>query len=94
METKEAIKRIREHMAIHFTKEYPRAIYITEALEMAVEALEKQIPKMVVDGDWCPAKCPSCGRELSESLGDGYYKHFTSLEVCPNEECCQRLKWE
>ena len=42
MEIKEAIKRIEEHKQIHFTKEYPRAIKITEALDMAIEALKKQ----------------------------------------------------
>lgn len=93
MEIKEAIKRIEEHKAIHFVKEYPRAIKITEALDMAIEALEKQIPKKVDIPKWSPAKCPNCGRELSVSLGDGYYQHPTFLEVCPNVECCQRLKW-
>ena len=43
MEVKEAIRRIEEHNRIHFAEEYPRAIKITEALNMAVEALEKQI---------------------------------------------------
>ena len=42
MEIKEAIKRIEEHNAIHFAKEYLRAIKITEALNMGVEALKKQ----------------------------------------------------
>lgn len=37
----EAAKRIEEHMEIHFSKEYPRAIKITEALEMAVKLLYK-----------------------------------------------------
>lgn len=44
MDIREAIKRIEEHNAIHFTKEYPRAIKITEALDMAIEALKKQDP--------------------------------------------------
>ena len=44
MTAKEAIGRIREHYTIHMHKE-PHAIYITEALQMAVDALEKQIPK-------------------------------------------------
>lgn len=63
------------------------------AIEMAKDALKKQIPKKVDIPKWSPAKCPSCGRELSVSLGDGYYQHPTFLEVCPNVECCQRLKW-
>lgn len=42
METKEAIIRIEEHNSIHFAKEYPRAIKITEALDMAVNSLKNQ----------------------------------------------------
>ena len=44
MEIKEAIKRIEKHNRIHSAKEYPLAIRITEALDMAVEALNKQVP--------------------------------------------------
>ena len=39
MEIKEVIKRIEEHKQIHFAKEYPRAIKITEALDIAIEKL-------------------------------------------------------
>lgn len=63
------------------------------AIHISIEALEKQIPKTVEIEPWNPAKCPSCGHELSENLGDGYYKHLTYLDVCPNAECCQRLDW-
>ena len=41
MTNEEAIKRIQEHMIIHAEKE-PRAIYITEALDMAIKVLEQQ----------------------------------------------------
>ena len=41
MDNKEAIKRIREHMIIHKLNE-PQAIHISEALEMAIEALEEK----------------------------------------------------
>lgn len=37
----EAAKRIEEHMKIHFEREYPHAMKITEALEMAVKLLHK-----------------------------------------------------
>ena len=37
----EAIARIREHIAIHRTKE-PRAVFISKALNMAIHALEMQ----------------------------------------------------
>lgn len=72
METKEAIIRIKRHNEIHAAKEYTFAIYITEALNMAVEALEKQIPKTPIiwedkyyysptpNDDW-GYECPCCG---------------------------------
>ena len=72
MDLKEAIRRIEEHNRIHFAEEYPRAIKITEALIMAIEALEKQIPKTpiiweekyydspVPNDDW-GYECPCCG---------------------------------
>ena len=43
MTEKEAIKRIQDHMQVHKIGDYPH-IYLREALDMAIEALEKQIP--------------------------------------------------
>ncbi len=57
---------------------------------MAIQALEKQIPTKPIIEKWSPARCPSCGAELSESLGDGYYKHWEDKEVCG---CGQLLDW-
>lgn len=42
MTEKEAIRRIQEHRAIHFNQEYPHTFLITQALDMAIAALEKQ----------------------------------------------------
>ena len=64
-----------------------------EALNMAISALEKQMPKKPIIKPWSPAICPSCGEELSISLGDGYYRHRINLTCCPNLECLQRLDW-
>ena len=47
MTTREAIRRIKEHNERH-SKEEIFAVHITEALNMAIEALEKQIPKKPV----------------------------------------------
>ena len=64
-----------------------------KALDIAYAALEKQIPKKPLMAPWSPAYCPcgGCETELSESLGDGYYKHWENLKVCP--ECGQSLDW-
>ena len=39
MDNKEAIMRIKNHMAVHHMKEGPQCLYITEALQMAINAL-------------------------------------------------------
>lgn len=61
---------------------------------MAIETLELQIPKKPKIKPWEPAMCPACGEELSEHMGDGYYKHMKYLTRCPNSDCAQRLQWE
>lgn len=49
MNAQEALARIKEHRDIHFHNEL-NAIYITEALDMAIEALEKhKTPKKVIE---------------------------------------------
>lgn len=67
--------------------------YIPEYYETAIEALEKKLPQKVEVKEWSPARCPSCGTELSESLGDGYYMHPTFLKRCPKVDCSQLLDW-
>lgn len=61
------------------------------ASRLAIDALEKQIPKRPIIKAWGAASCPCCGVHLSESLGDGYYKHWTSLKFC---DCGQKLVWD
>ena len=64
-----------------------------DMMRIAIEALEKQLPKKVIIEDWCPSYCPSCGYELSEDLGDGFYRHPTFTKRCPNPDCGQKLDW-
>ena len=85
MTAKEAIKRINDHIAVHHIGEPPH-IHIGEALQIAIEATEKQIPKKqrTDNHDWrC---CPRC------------YKTFSMVNVlnernryCGN--CGQALDW-
>lgn len=46
MTNQEAIERIERHIIIHGAKE-PHAVYITEALNMAIEALKAQEPRVM-----------------------------------------------
>ncbi len=92
MTVKEAIYRIIKHNAIHRRKER-NAILITEALNMAVEALEKQIPKKPdISGDSCDKDgnliydtydCPNCHTS--------YEIEYEKYNYCPS--CGQALDW-
>ena len=82
MNAQEALARIKEHRDIHFHNEL-NAIYITEALDIAIEALEKQIPeKPKLDNDngiYETEHCPNCNRQL-----------FPNEHHC---RCGQALDW-
>ena len=86
MEASEAIKELH--------KIRPRGGIIpqkrAEALDMAIQALEKQIPKKVKNsGERIPFEwyCPTCGEILCD---DGYKD--TDIKYC--EQCGQVLDWE
>ena len=68
MTAQEAIERIEEHIIIHHHTE-PQAIYITEALQMALYALEKQIPTKPINEQINQSLhyklCPRCKRNIS-----------------------------
>ena len=94
MTPQEAIERIKEHTEIHFKKEKGRCPLITEALNMAINSLEKQIPKRPdYEGDGYDDKgnliydtwiCPNCGCK-------DYEVDYDDFEHCPN--CGQAIDW-
>ena len=61
-------------------------------VEECREAVEKQKTKYIKIESYCPAYCPTCRFELSESLGDGYYEYFENLSRCP--KCGQKICWD
>ena len=74
-----------------FYTQYINTQHILDAIDLAITALEKQIPsKPIIKSDYSPALCPSCNEELSEHLGSGYYKHHYGKSIC---ECGQKLRW-
>lgn len=87
MEYTEAIETIKSN--------YPPTQYtmLREALDLAMNALQKQIPQKPIKVSWMPTTCPNsdCDEELSDSLGDGYYKDQTHLKFC---SCGQQLDWD
>lgn len=79
----EAIRRIKAHKAIHKMDE-PRAIYISEALDMAIEALEAWddvTAEFAMAVPWCIDTEED--RAYMEGLNTGYYivqKHLKEVE--------------
>lgn len=63
------------------------------ANEIALKAIEKQIPKKVEKQRWGDTVC-GCGRVFSKHHGDGYYSipYENMTKYCP--ECGQALDWE
>ena len=75
---------------LDFTQEVMRR-FVKNSIELE-QFRERETVKSVVSSVWNPDKCPACGYELSESLGDGYYSHPIFLERCP--QCLQKIKWD
>lgn len=100
MTNQEAIKRIKEHIAIHKYRE-SHAIHIVEALEMAISALEKQIPVKPIhidknkefDGNWIKI-CPSCKRVLIERITTNEESYPRVYNYTPRCKCGQAICWE
>ncbi len=86
MKEKEAIKKVKEFGLHHAIGDLPNSALTVKAFEMAVAALEKQMPKKpVTHKDTNRADCPVCGatvRGIKEPFGDWCSK------------CGQKLDWE
>ena len=89
MTAQEAIEQIK--MILEEVTSYEHAVcYVTscneEPLRLAIKALEKQIPKKIVNIDKFSdyAECPSCGGIATDELGCLY-------KWC--RKCGQKLKW-
>ena len=85
MTPQEAIKRIENHNEIH-NKNENFAFYITEALNMGIKALEKQIPQKPSWVDSVPhSRCPACHNAVA------VYIDSPKLPYC--YWCGQKLDW-
>ena len=90
MTAEEAIRRIRDHNEVHSARERNFAVYITEALNMAIEALEKQIPKKPINEE-CYYICPRCRDDLGVSDDDIFIYELSMPKYCSNCGCV--LDW-
>ena len=85
----EAIKNLKDILS-ECTESGEAVCYITDvdapALEMAIKALEKQIPKKPIENDTYGEyyKCPICNKYIVDNFGCGY-------KFC--RECGQAIDW-
>lgn len=96
MTKQEAIRRIKNHNEIHSRKEPFYAKLISEALDMAVEALEKQIPKHIEeqtedDRKFIDYVCPNCKTTLQQRMKGATQTTIYKYEHCIF--CGQALDW-
>lgn len=96
MTKEEAVARIKDHIEIH--RYHGRnAVKIFEALNMAIESLEKQIPKKPVKSkkprygmgyDYYDWECPTCGNFLA------FESDFGRLKKIHHCKCGQAINKE
>ena len=70
MTENEAIKEFQQNIDMPFGSNISR-----EASELAIQALEKQIPKKVVKESKWNCFCPCCGESAYTDCEDGYYNY-------------------
>ncbi len=70
----------------------PEIIEYREALELAVDAIRKQVPLRIKEEKWIDTKCVR-GHVFSEHFGDGYHDipFQSKTAYCPG--CGQKLDW-
>ena len=93
MEAKDVIEKIKSRIEAGKVVHYQFGVDIDncytnfEDLYLAIQALEKQIPKKPAEphGDWLNKRCPSCDYIISRSE-EGLYNYC--------KKCGQALDWE
>ena len=84
MKPQEAIEQFKERLLTTDYKEYIPEYY--EAMETAIEALEKQVPKKPRETR-CALMCANCGHKITE-------KGCKKLNRNYCKKCGQRILWE
>ena len=86
MTYEEAIKHINALNAVCGQKDFYDAEF-ESALALAIDALEKQIPKKPAMGKYGHTECACCGWVVESFCGD-----WEQYPFCPN--CGQAIDWE
>ena len=68
---------------------HPECSIFAEALGLAIQALEKRIPKKPIENDTNSFDCPCCNYDLKTDTGNPFGDYF--LRYCDN--CGQMIDW-
>lgn len=69
-------------------------VMLQESIDMAIEALEKQIPKKPIrHAVWEDFKCPACGSTEIRPYDTEYREYDKDCEFKYCSDCGQKLDW-
>lgn len=89
MTESEAIKEFQQNIDMPFGSNISR-----EASELAIQALEKQIPKKPIrHAVWEDFKCPACGSTEIRPYDTEYREYDKDCEFEYCSDCGQKLDW-
>ena len=81
MKPEDAISTLKHEKPVCDTRECGKTL--CEAVDTAIEALEKQIPKKIIKSSFSVAFCPSCEKSVWQNKDESQYCF----------RCGQALKW-
>jgi len=91
MTEKEAIGKIKEILE-EATKTEDAVCYVTSvdagSLNLAIEALEKQIPRKAIGEHYAHMRCPSCNHRIPSGLGSSSRRRDNWCNYCG-----QKILW-
>lgn len=86
MKIEEAIYILKNSAFLSNVSEY---LAVEEAINLAVEALEKQIPKKPTGEHYAHMRCPSCNHRIPSGMGSSSRRRDNWCNYCG-----QKILWE
>ena len=82
-------KQVRDNFVQNLAENAYLNMCTTEEMELAISAIEKQIPKVAEHEDGVWSICPCCGGSVCNDT-----EHAVNREVSYCEHCGQAIDWE
>ena len=82
-------KQVRDNFVQNLAENEYLTMSTAEEMELAISAIEKQIPKVAEHNDGVWSICPCCGGSVANDT-----EHAVNREVSYCEHCGQAIDWE